>query len=167
MNSLFFSLSLPPSLSDNIPPGYPMNNSAIRREIRDLTTMVNTAFDQTMIFPLLGNHDVYQADQMPTNLSFYETFLNHTNWSYLLHKEKWKTGFYSRNLNDKIKIIVLNTCLYYNNDKSTISDEDPGGQFDWLTNQLKRVKAQKMKVKFIENFLSCLKCQRFHNSFLL
>ncbi|CAD5121210.1 DgyrCDS9745 [Dimorphilus gyrociliatus] len=132
---------------DNIPPFYPMNNTEIETEIAELTSMIKNTFNQNEvpIFPVLGNHDVFKVDQMPADMKFYRTFLNRTHWSSLIDNGNWKAGFYSRKLNKHLKIIVLNTCLYYNNDKLTIMDEDPGGQFKWLSQQLQTIKKNKMK----------------------
>jgi hypothetical protein len=47
-----------------------------------------------------------------------------------------------------LRIIVLNTILYYKRNKQVTSDGDPAGQFRWLVDALQYARKQEEKVRY-------------------
>lgn len=60
-------------------------------------------------------------------------------------------GFYSQKVstNLNLRIISLNTNLYYGPDIVTLNRSDPANQFEWLENTLNISQQNKEKVDFI------------------
>lgn len=52
-------------------------------------------------------------------------------------------------------MLVLNTNLYYDQNKLTVGMDDPAGQFSWIDQTLTEAANNKEKVKYIQtkNFL--------------
>jgi len=96
------------------------------------------------IYPIIGNHDAYPQHQLP----------GHEYWVYSELADLWepfigkdaadsfkKSGYYTVNVNKKLRLIALNTVLYYTpNNMTSTSDKDPGGQIAWLEKTLKAAK---------------------------
>ena len=57
-----------------------------------------------------------------------------------------KGGYYSRNLTDGLRAIVLNTNLNTKKDKATSGMADPGGQFAWAQDQFEAAKDAQQNV---------------------
>lgn len=60
-------------------------------------------------------------------------------------------GFYSQLVKPGLRVVSLNTILYYGPDKVTKNMTDPAGQFEWLEKTLEKA-AQDMEKVY--NFLS-------------
>lgn len=61
-------------------------------------------------------------------------------------------GFYSQKVsgNLNLRIISLNTNLYYGPDIVTLNKSDPANQFEWLENTLTSSQQNNEKVDFID-----------------
>lgn len=61
-------------------------------------------------------------------------------------------GFYSQKVstNLNLRIISLNTNLYYGPDVVTLNETDPANQFEWLESTLNISQQNKEKVGFID-----------------
>jgi len=51
-----------------------------------------------------------------------------------------KSGYYSVKVNKDLRLIVLNTVLYYVSNKKCVDHKDPGGQMAWLRSELAAAK---------------------------
>ncbi|MEE6518283.1 hypothetical protein FKM82_029185, partial [Ascaphus truei] len=94
------------------------------------------------VYCALGNHDFHPKNQLPPgNNSIYNRISEY--WSQWLEKESipsfQKGAFYSEalvNAEPGGRVIVLNTNLYYDANSLTANMDDPGGQLEWLEEQL-------------------------------
>jgi len=126
------------------------SKEGITLELKNLTALfkhVHTALGgKVPIFPVVGNHDTYPQHQLPaTNYWAYDLYASL--WKDFLSAEAVKTlkkgGYYTELIKPGLRIIVLNTVLYYTgNHKIPLTEKDPGGQMAWLTSQLKSAKAK-------------------------
>ncbi|KAL8608057.1 hypothetical protein ACOMHN_023873 [Nucella lapillus] len=107
--------------------------------IHNLTHAIQQRFPHTPVYPAFGNHDYYPTSQFPSV----------TNSIYNLTADMWagwiaeegqmdnfrKGGYYTRlvpSCGGRVRMVVLNTNLYYTSDKATPGVNDPAGQFHWL-----------------------------------
>lgn len=72
-------------------------------------------------------------------------------------------GYYTTAIHRGLRVIGLNTNLYYSQDKLTSKAEDPAGQFQWLTATLTAAKTAKEKVSTTGHGLKVLKVQQGMN----
>nr|KAF6342109.1 sphingomyelin phosphodiesterase acid like 3A [Myotis myotis] len=113
-----------------------------------------TLFPNLQVFPALGNHDYWPQDQLPAFTSkVYSAVANL--WKPWLDEEAIQTlkkgGFYSQKVstNPNLRIISLNTNLYYGPDIVTLNRSDPANQFEWLENTLNISQQNNEKVYII------------------
>lgn len=68
-------------------------------------------------------------------------------------------GYYSSQISEKIKLLGLNTNIYYDQDKLTKDLPDPADQFNWMEEHLKASRRNNEKVILImpsiEDFIEC------------
>lgn len=126
--------------------------------IGNVTDQLRQTFSNTTIYPTLGNHDPYPSNQMPYDTDkspYYKRILNHSNWDMLLDHEAVQTflkgGYYMANPTQakKLRILNLNTNLYYDQDKLTKGMVDPGDQFRWLEDRLNEAKKKNESVYIV------------------
>ena len=55
-------------------------------------------------------------------------------------------GFYSQLVKPGLRVVSLNTILYYGPDKATKNMTDPAGQFEWLEKTLEKAAQSQEKV---------------------
>ncbi|XP_069479164.1 acid sphingomyelinase-like phosphodiesterase 3b [Ambystoma mexicanum] len=110
--------------------------------VEKITNLLKEVFPGTKVYPAIGNHDFHPKSQLPPqNNSIYRRIAQF--WQPWLSNDSIPTfqncAFYSEPLNKEFsgRIIVLNTNLYYDSNNQTGSMEDPGGQFEWLEEELK------------------------------
>lgn len=101
------------------------------------------------VVPTLGNHDWVPANAMVSNETLYRVFLTQGGLNQLLPKDAWATfergGYYSWSLSKSIRLVCLNTILWYSSNKGQRpTPDDP--QLVWLQNQLEEAKQQGQKV---------------------
>ncbi|KAH7975364.1 hypothetical protein HPB52_000625 [Rhipicephalus sanguineus] len=114
---------------------------------------------KSFVVPTLGNHDWVPANAMEAkNNTLYRAFLTHGGFNQLLPEDAWATfeqgkavclitygGYYSRQLSNKIRLVCLNSVLWYSSNKG----ERPGPsdpQMAWLRDQLHDAHQQGQKV---------------------
>jgi len=124
----------------------PPNEEYIFNVTKKIFTKLEDLFPNISIVPCLGNHDASPPDQFPvssfndTSPDYYEKLLQLGAFKEHVDEETFKKcGFYSKtmepkNSNMKLKFIVLNTNIYYHDNKTT--GEDPCGQMEWLNKTL-------------------------------
>ncbi|XP_037582505.1 acid sphingomyelinase-like phosphodiesterase 3b [Dermacentor silvarum] len=105
---------------------------------------------RSFVVPTLGNHDWVPANAMESkNATLYRGFLIHAGFNQLLPEDAWATfeqgGYYSRQLSKNIRLVCLNSVLWYSSNKG----ERPGPsdpQMAWLRDQLHDAQHQGQKV---------------------
>ncbi|XP_076437430.1 acid sphingomyelinase-like phosphodiesterase 3b [Babylonia areolata] len=121
--------------------------------LQNLTNAMTRAFPHTPVFAAFGNHDYYPASQFPAVPSLiYNTTADM--WRDWIGEEEQmanfrKGGYYTRLIpssGHKLRMVVLNTNLYYTSDKATLGIHDPTGQLHWLGTVLARARNQHEKV---------------------
>lgn len=103
--------------------------------IRNMSETLRDHFPRLPVFPALGNHDYWPQDQMPTSTNaIYQAAAKL--WAPWLQDQALSTlregGFYSQLARPGLRVVSLNTILYYGPDKATANDTDPAGQYRWL-----------------------------------
>jgi len=122
--------------------------SAIEYSLKNITAVfskLHTAFKgKVPIYPVIGNHDAYPQHQLPAKEYWVYTELAGL-WEPFLPKDAIaslkKCGYYTVKVTTGLRLIVLNTVLYYTSNKMVgDSENDPGGQIAWLHSTLKEAK---------------------------
>jgi len=123
------------------------SKDVIKFDLKNLThqlAKLHTTFNgKVPIYPVIGNHDAYPQHQLPgSNYWVYDTVGDI--WAQFLPKSAVTTlkkhGYYSVKVNKDLRLIVLNTVLYYVNNKKCVNEKDPGGQIAWMRNELAEAK---------------------------
>ncbi|XP_053403560.1 acid sphingomyelinase-like phosphodiesterase 3a isoform X2 [Mercenaria mercenaria] len=114
------------------------------------TELFKTTFPDTPVYASFGNHDSYPMDQFkPRNTALYnETLARWRTWIDDSSQDEnfRKGGFYTVKTAKNIRIVALNTNIYYKDNKAVHAEGDPAGQFDWLTQTLEAARQKKEKV---------------------
>ncbi|KAM4522352.1 cyclic GMP-AMP phosphodiesterase SMPDL3A [Odontesthes bonariensis] len=135
----------------HVPPDQ-LSTEMVIQVISNMTQTIRQHFPNLTVFPALGNHDYWPQDQMP----------NSTNAIYKAAAELWKPwlqtealltlsqgGYYSQLVKPGLRLVSLNTILYYGPDKVTSNMTDPAGQFEWLENTLEKAAGSLERVYII------------------
>lgn len=137
------------------PPHVPPDQLSTDLVIQVLSNLTQTVSDQlpgVQVFPAVGNHDYWPQDQMPTEPNdIYKAAARL--WKHWLQPEALLSlsqgGFYSQLVRPGLRIVSLNTILYYGPDKVTVNMSDPAGQFQWLQDTLQRANLNQEQVFII------------------
>ncbi|XP_028702902.1 cyclic GMP-AMP phosphodiesterase SMPDL3A isoform X3 [Macaca fascicularis] len=139
------------------PPHVPvpeLSTDTVINVIANMTITIQSLFPNLQVFPALGNHDYWPQDQLPVVTSkVYNAVANL--WKPWLDEEAISTlrkgGFYSQKVttNPNLRIISLNTNLYYGPNIMTLNKTDPANQFEWLESTLNSSQWNKEKVYII------------------
>lgn len=135
-------------------PVHELSTDIVINVIANMTAIIQDLLPKLQVFPALGNHDYWPQDQLPVATStVYEAVANL--WKPWLDEEAITTirkgGFYSQKVNPNLnlRIISLNTNLYYGPNIVTLNKTDPANQFEWLENTLNISQQNKEKVYII------------------
>ncbi|XP_076008710.1 acid sphingomyelinase-like phosphodiesterase 3b [Genypterus blacodes] len=122
--------------------------------IRNLTQSIKLVFPNTTVYSALGNHDYHPKSQLPaTQNPIYDQIAEL--WRDWLDPESLKTfkkgGYYTEKLLNQtgLRMLVLNTNLYYDQNNETKDLEDPAEQFAWIDWVLTKAANNKEKVYII------------------
>ncbi|XP_006834797.1 PREDICTED: acid sphingomyelinase-like phosphodiesterase 3a [Chrysochloris asiatica] len=139
------------------PPHVPvreLSTDTVINVIANMTITIQSLFPNLQVFPALGNHDYWPQDQLPVATSkVYNAVANL--WKPWLTEEAVSTlrigGFYSQKVtnNPSLRVISLNTNLYYSPNIVTLNETDPANQFEWLESTLNSSWQNKEKVYII------------------
>uniref|UniRef100_A0A1A8EJK4 Acid sphingomyelinase-like phosphodiesterase n=1 Tax=Nothobranchius korthausae TaxID=1143690 RepID=A0A1A8EJK4_9TELE len=137
------------------PPHVPpekLSTDLVIQVIGNMTQTIRQHFPNLTVYPALGNHDYWPQDQMPAA----------TNEIYKAAAALWKPwldadalltlsqgGFYSLLVKPGLRLVSLNTILYYGPDEVTLNMTDPAGQFQWLEKTLEKAALNLEKVYVI------------------
>ncbi|XP_053314993.1 acid sphingomyelinase-like phosphodiesterase 3a [Spea bombifrons] len=142
------------------PPHVPVNELSTKiviDVIGNMTTTIRSLLPDLPVFPALGNHDYWPQDQFPVDGSEVYTAVAEF-WKPWLNEQALTTfrkgGYYSQIYKSSptalpLRIISLNTNLYYSPNKVTLNISDPAGQLDWLEETLKASRQNNEKVYII------------------
>ncbi|XP_075453286.1 cyclic GMP-AMP phosphodiesterase SMPDL3A isoform X2 [Ascaphus truei] len=142
------------------PPHVPVNELSTKMVIDvigNMTSTIRNLLPDLLVFPALGNHDYWPQDQFPVAGSEIYTAVAEF-WKPWLTEEALITlregGYYSQIYPSNatahpLRIISLNTNLYYSPNKVTINMTDPANQFEWLEDTLKNSRQNHEKVYII------------------
>ncbi|XP_027254243.2 acid sphingomyelinase-like phosphodiesterase 3a [Cricetulus griseus] len=139
------------------PPHVPvpeLSTGTVIKVITNMTMTIQNLFPSLQVFPALGNHDYWPQDQLPIATSKVYSAVADL-WKPWLDEEAISTlrkgGFYSQKVanNPDLRIISLNTNLYYGPNVMTLNKTDPANQFEWLENTLNSSLQNKEKVYII------------------
>ncbi|XP_061479727.1 acid sphingomyelinase-like phosphodiesterase 3a [Rhineura floridana] len=125
--------------------------------IGNMTSAIRSFFPNLQVFPALGNHDYWPQNQLPVSVSeVYNAVADF--WKPWLTDEAVNTlrkgGFYTQTYQSSVttqplRIISLNTVLYYPPNTLTWNMSDPANQFEWLEHVLEVAHHNKEKVYVI------------------
>lgn len=135
-------------------PNEQLGEEAVLGIINNLTYIIKLLFPNTKVYSALGNHDFHPKSQLP---GAFHNIYNTTSelWKDWLEPESQNTfrkgGFYTEKLLNRsgYRMLVLNTNLYYDQNKVTQDMEDPGGQFTWADQVLTEAANNNEKVYII------------------
>ncbi|KAL3857501.1 hypothetical protein ACJMK2_012167 [Sinanodonta woodiana] len=136
---------------DSVPHVPLVNLSQSRNQdiVRNLTATIKSAFSSIPVYATFGNHDYYKKDQFPPHgndiynmtLLLWETWINDSS-----QLENFRKGGYYTVKRNNIRIIAMNTNLYYTGDQLTVNVSDPADQFAWLDSVLTQAVTNNEKV---------------------
>ncbi|KAL4649111.1 acid sphingomyelinase-like phosphodiesterase 3a [Arapaima gigas] len=137
------------------PPHVPVKKLSTNIVIQTLSNMTDTIrkyFPDLQVYPALGNHDYWPQDQFPVSTNeIYQAAADL--WQPWLKPEALKTlregGFYSQLVQPGLRLLSLNTNLYYSPNKETVNMMDPAGQLQWLLETLESSRQSNEKVYVI------------------
>lgn len=117
--------------------------------VRNITKLMKDQFPSVPIYATFGNHDYYTRDQYPphNNEIYNATYLLWSSWIGDVSQDQYflKGGYYTVKTQHGLRIIALNTNMYYK-DLLTKDLDDPADQFAWLEAQLTSAASKKEKV---------------------
>ncbi|KAJ6655249.1 hypothetical protein lerEdw1_005593 [Lerista edwardsae] len=125
--------------------------------IGNLTSTIRSFFPHLQVFPALGNHDYWPQDQLPVSANEIYNAVGDI-WKPWLTDEAVTTlkkgGFYTQlfqpsTTSQPLRIISLNTILYYGPNLVTENMTDPANQFEWLEHVLEAAHQNKEMVYVI------------------
>ncbi|CAM5100893.1 unnamed protein product [Eretmochelys imbricata] len=142
------------------PPHVPVEELSTKMVINvigNMTSTIQSFFPDLQVFPALGNHDYWPQDQLPVSANeVYSAVANF--WKPWLTDEAISTfkkgGFYTQLFQSSVspqplRIISLNTNLYYSPNHVTLNITDPANQLVWLESTLEISLQKKEKVYVI------------------
>uniref|UniRef100_A0A671P1Q5 Sphingomyelin phosphodiesterase acid like 3A n=1 Tax=Sinocyclocheilus anshuiensis TaxID=1608454 RepID=A0A671P1Q5_9TELE len=128
-----------------------LSTDVVINAIANMTHTIRQFFPQLPVYPALGNHNYWPQDQLPTSANaIYDAVAKL--WSPWLNPEAVATlqkgGFYSLVIKPGLRLVSLNTNLYYSPNQVTVNMTDPAGQFQWLQGTLE-LSRQKMEMFYV------------------
>uniref|UniRef100_A0A3B5ATB3 Acid sphingomyelinase-like phosphodiesterase n=1 Tax=Stegastes partitus TaxID=144197 RepID=A0A3B5ATB3_9TELE len=148
-------------------PNEDLGEEAVLSIVRNLTHIIKEVFPMTKVYSALGNHDYHPKSQLPAAQNYIyeqiskmwqdwldpnsrETFIKESKTHLVIHGTNVR-GFYTEALLNRpgFRMLVLNTNLYYDQNKLTQNTVDPAGQFYWADRALTEAANNKEKVYII------------------
>ncbi|XP_012694248.2 acid sphingomyelinase-like phosphodiesterase 3b isoform X1 [Clupea harengus] len=131
-----------------------LGEEAVVSIIGNLTQLIKEVFPTTKVYAALGNHDYHPKSQLPPGQNY---IYNQTAemWKQWLDPESQSLfkigGYYTEKLLNRpgYRILVLNTNLYYDQNKATQDIPDPANQFNWMDTILTNAASQNEKVYIV------------------
>ncbi|WAQ98424.1 ASM3B-like protein [Mya arenaria] len=121
--------------------------------VENITSLMQQEFPNTKVYATFGNHDHYPTNLFPPNNDdiYNATYLI---WKAWINDDSQmdnfhKGGYYTVKLGNSLRLIALNSNMYYTKDTATAHLEDPADQFRWLEQTLNSSQAANEKVILI------------------
>ncbi|KAG7475488.1 acid sphingomyelinase-like phosphodiesterase 3b [Solea senegalensis] len=135
-------------------PNEDLGEDAVLDIISNLTHVIKHVFPRTKVYSALGNHDYHPKNQLPAgpNNIYSQTAQMWKDWLELPSQETFKKGgYYTERLLGQpgLRMLVLNTNLYYDQNKLNVALDDPASQFSWADHVLTEAAKNKEKVYII------------------
>jgi len=103
------------------------------------TKLFSDKFPGVPLYPSLGNHDYHLKNQVPTGNSYILSRISEI-WCPLIPQDQCdffnNTGSYMVDHDENLRIISLNTIVWYKSNKQVDGTGDPNMQFEWLESAL-------------------------------
>ncbi|XP_068609960.1 cyclic GMP-AMP phosphodiesterase SMPDL3A [Brachionichthys hirsutus] len=129
-----------------------LSTDLVIKVISNMTQTIGDHFPNLTVYPALGNHDYWPQDQMTTSSNAVYRAAAEL-WGRWLQPEALFTlsqgGFYSQLAKPGLRVVSLNTILYYGPNKASSNMTDPAGQFLWLEETLAKAAESLEKVYII------------------
>ncbi|XP_045189493.2 acid sphingomyelinase-like phosphodiesterase 3a isoform X2 [Mercenaria mercenaria] len=117
----------------------------------NVTDVIQTTLPGVPVYATFGNHDYWPNNQFPphNNLLYNETLDNR--WRQWLNDSSQddnfrKGAYYTKTTRYGLRIVALNTNLYYTSNKAILNYTDPADQIAWLNSTLSQARANQEKV---------------------
>ncbi|KAL4233328.1 Acid sphingomyelinase-like phosphodiesterase 3b [Mactra antiquata] len=118
--------------------------------LQNTTDVLRDKLPNVPVYATYGNHDYWPSNQFPprNNLLYNETWIRWKDWINDPSQEDnfRKGGYYSIKTSHGLRIVALNTILYYTSNKAILNEVDPADQLQWLNTTLYNAKMNKDKV---------------------
>lgn len=161
---------------DSIPHNLDSLNLPTNVEImKNTTKLVADSLKDYPIFPTMGNHDTYPQDQIRVGGKGFQKAIREwvPSWiQFVDGEESQKTwleyGYYAKQLNNKTRVISLNSNICYTaNFAGWTTFQDPGNQFEWLISQLSELEQENgyaILIAHVPNLDECTRqyARRYH-----
>ncbi|CAK6959049.1 acid sphingomyelinase-like phosphodiesterase 3b [Scomber scombrus] len=135
-------------------PNEQLGEEKVLHIVRNITHIISHVFPNSKVYSALGNHDYHPKSQFPGGPDYmYDQIADM--WQDWLDPESQITfkrgGYYTEKLLNRtgFRMLVLNTNLYYDQNKQTQDIDDPAGQFSWADQILTEAANNKEKVYII------------------
>eukprot|EP00058_Branchiostoma_floridae_P018145 XP_002603634.1 hypothetical protein BRAFLDRAFT_101365 [Branchiostoma floridae] len=120
--------------------------------LSNITQLLEEVFPGVPVYSSLGNHDYWIKNQLPdTPNDVYNDVA--TLWLSGAGQDAMDTfrrgGYYRAPLRPGLRVVGLNTNLFYGRNLVTEGEDDPAGQFAWLEQQLEQARGNMEKVYII------------------
>ncbi|XP_039973142.1 acid sphingomyelinase-like phosphodiesterase 3b isoform X2 [Xiphias gladius] len=135
-------------------PNESLTEDEVLHIISNLTQIIKQVFPKTKVYSALGNHDYHPKSQFPAgpNHIYNKTAEMWRDWLDPESQATFKNGgYYTEKLLSRtgFRMLVLNTNLYYDQNKLTQGMDDPAGQFSWADHVLTEAANNKERVYII------------------
>ncbi|KAI4894343.1 hypothetical protein NFI96_032790 [Prochilodus magdalenae] len=135
-------------------PNEDLGEEAVLRIIGNLTHIIKELFPNTKVYSALGNHDYHPKSQLPPQQNhLYEQIQKlWEGWLDPASRDTFKRGgYYTEKLLNQmgLRVLVLNTNLYYDQNSVTENVKDPADQFKWADQVLSEASKNKEKVYIV------------------
>ncbi|XP_052771999.1 acid sphingomyelinase-like phosphodiesterase 3b [Mya arenaria] len=126
-------------------------NYTINADILDnVTEIIDNVMGSVPVFATFGNHDYYPNNQFPptNNLLYNDTWDRWGAWIGDVTQEGnfRKGAYYTKKTDHGLRIVALNTNLYYTSNKAVLGSNDPGDQLSWLNQTLAEARRNNERV---------------------
>ncbi|CAN8005426.1 unnamed protein product [Ixodes pacificus] len=133
---------------DNLPHVEHVSWSDLYAQTRWLGQRLREAFPDHPVVPTLGNHDCSPPNYMrPDNMSL---FLSDAGFNELLPSSSWsifeKAGYYNWTVSGSLRLVCLNSMLWYAGNKAPAPKGSVDDQLVWLREQLQEAHQLGQKV---------------------
>ncbi|XP_060573306.1 acid sphingomyelinase-like phosphodiesterase 3a [Ruditapes philippinarum] len=118
--------------------------------LENVTEVIKTTLPGVPVYATFGNHDYFPNNQFPpnNNLLYNDTLNRWKSWldDPSQHDNFRKGAYYTKKTRYGLRIVALNTNLYYTSNKAILNYTDPADQIAWLNSTLTQAKTNKEKV---------------------